>query len=254
MSLSSTIVKGGALVDDTMRLVAAWDWSASSQDNLDHLVGENALGLPSQSRAEVVVRRVLAPRYVEPGPCVLRGLDAARSNRDAFRDACMFEATRNDELLARFAEEAIPRWYEAGRLEVDVELVLGWLDLTANEGSLPEWSDSLRRRVAQGLIATMRDFGRLVGATNSKSKEIARPGISVGGFAYVAYRLHEQGESSRGILTSRVWRRWLLDDQRVDELMHQLVSRGVLYYSAVGSTLRIDWRVHTLQEVVHAAA
>ncbi len=81
-----------------------------------------------------------------------------------------------------------------------------------------------------------------------------RPGISVGGFAYVAFRLHQQGESSRAILTSPVWRCWLLDDARVDEMMHRLVSLGVVYYSVVGSTLRIDWRVDSLVEVARVAS
>ena len=41
---------------------------------------------------------------------------------------------------------------------------------------------------------------------------------------------------------------------RVDEMLHRLVSLGVVYYSVAGSTLRIDWRANSLLEVARAAS
>ena len=96
--------------------------------------------------------------------------------------------------------------------------------------------------------------GRLEGATKSPNKEIAGPDISNGGFAYVAYRLHQSGESSRGLLTTPVWKRWLLDRPRVDQHMHRLAAQGLVYYARAGSSLRIDWRVESLVEVARAVA
>ena len=114
---------------------------------------------------------------------------------------------------------------------------------------MPDWSSNIRDRVARGMMAALRDFGRLTGTRSSSKKEISRPGISIGGFAYVAFRLHQEGRSSRAILASPAWRCWLLDDDRVDEMMHRLASLGVVYYSVAGSTLRIDWRLGSLLEV-----
>lgn len=253
-TLSSNIVKGGALIEDTARFVEVWDDSVGGEVLLERVVHDNVLGLPTQSRASAVATYVLRPRFVAPGPEVPAALRAILADRTAFTDACYFEATRADALLGRFAEEAVFDWHESGRLVVDVELVETWLDDLAARGELAPWSSSLKRRVAQGLIATLRDFGRLDGVTNSHRKEIARPGISTGGFAYTAYRLHQQGESSRGILSSSVWRRWLLDEKRVDEMLNRLASLGVIFYSVAGSTLRIDWRVDSLVEVARAAA
>jgi hypothetical protein len=71
--------------------------------------------------------------------------------------------------------------------------------------------------------------------------------------AKMRVRLKQQELSSRAILSSEVWRRWLLDGRRVDELMHRLAGLGIVYYSVAGSSLRIDWRVDTLPEVVRAA-
>lgn len=253
-TLSSSIVKGGALIDDTSRFMELWADTANGEEALGRVVHENVLGLPTQSRAATVAKYVLRPRFVEPGPEVPAALRTLLTNREAFIDACYYEASRADGLLGRFAEEAIFGWHEDGRLVVDVDLVESWLDGLAEAGALAAWSDALKRRVAQGLIATLRDFGRLTGAVKSPRKEIARPGISVGGFGYTAYRLHEQGLSTRGILSSRVWRRWLLDDDRVDELMHRLAALGIVFYSVAGSTIRVDWRVGSLEEVARAAA
>jgi Putative inner membrane protein (DUF1819) len=251
--LNSNIVKGGALVDDIARFVEAWEDSLTGNEILDRVADENLLGLPTQSRAADVARYVLRPRFVLPGADVRDGLRALLHNRPAFVDACLYEATRADELLGLFAQSAVHDWHVAGQLEVDVDLVMDWLDGLIDEGSIPSWSESLKRRVAQGLIATLRDFGRLCGTRKSPRKEIPRPGISIGGFAYVAYRLHQQGESSRGILSSNVWRRWLLDATRVDDLMHRLGSVGIVFFSVAGSSLRIDWRVDSLGEVARAA-
>lgn len=253
-ALNSNIVKGGALIEDTARFLEVWGESQDSEAVLDRVVHENALGLPTQSRAAAVAKYVLRPRFVAPGPEVPAALRAVLADRAAFSDACYYEATRADALLGRFAEDTVFSWHEAGRLVVDADLVESWLRELAANKHVADWSPSLTRRVAQGLIATLRDFGRLTGAVNSPRKEIARPGISSGGFAYTAYRLHQQGESSRGILRSAVWRRWLLDHDRVDEMMHRLASLGVVFYSVAGSTLRIDWRVDSLVEAARVAA
>lgn len=250
--LNSNIVKGGALLDDTTQFLASWDPCTRGQDALDRVVSDNTLGLPTRSRAADIARYVLGPRLVNPGEQVMLGLRELRHDRESFVDACYYEATRADDLLSHFAEDAVWNWYAEGRLDVDVELTQEWLQRLADHGDIPSWSDSLSKRVARGLTATLRDFGRLSGARKSRRKEVARPGISIGGFVYVSYRLHAQGTPSRGILTSKVWRRWLLDEHRVDELMHRLASMGIVFYSVAGSSLRIDWRVDSLEEAIRA--
>lgn len=253
-AINSNIVKGGALINDTIRFVRAWDSSLSNTENLRRVAEENVLGLPSTSRSADVAQYVLRPRFVNVNHNVIDGLRALLGYRDPFIDACYFEATRADHLLRRFAEGALPEWYSKGRLMANTDLTRRWLEDLERSGDLPAWSDYLKQRVSQGLVATLRDFGRLRGSRQSPHKTIASPGITVGGFSYVAYRLNQQGESSRGTLASSVWRRWLLDEAQVEELVIRLATLGVVYYSRVGTTARIDWRVNSLAEAVHAAA
>ena len=252
--LTSNIMKVGAHIDDTKALVQAWDGGASAEDNVDRIVENNLLGLPSHSRANDVMVRALRPRFIAPDEGIVEALSVLASRADAFRDACYYEVSRVDGLVAAFVEEQLNDWWDNGRVAIETSDARDWIDRLAADGRIPDWSTNIRDRVARGMMAALRDLGRLTGLKSSSKKEIARPGISTGGFGYTAYRLHQQGESSRGILGSIVWRRWLLDEDRVDEMMHRLASLGVVFYSVAGSTLRIDWRVESLEEVARATA
>ncbi len=74
------------------------------------------------------------------------------------------------------------------------------------------------------------------------------------GFAYVAWREHEQGASSQALATSSVWRRWLLNEDMVEDLFARSARLGVLRFSRAGSSVRVDWLVERLEEVTRAAA
>ena len=176
------------------------------------------------------------------------------SSHQAFREACYYETSRADDLLAAFAEGPLWGWWHEGRLAIAVDDALGWLRRLADDGKVPAWSESVQTRTAQGLLSTMRDFGVLQGVSKGHRKEIAAPSLSPRGFAYVAWREHEQGASSRALATSAVWRRWLLDEALVDDLFMQAARLGVLRVSRVGSAVRVDWLVHSLAEVTGAAA
>lgn len=252
--LTSNVMKVGAHLDDTKTLVRVWDFEATSDDNVTRIVDHNLLGLPSNSRANDVMVRALRPRFISPEAGIVDALAVLASQPDAFRDACFYELSRVDALVSAFVEEQLAPWWDEGRVSIRTSDAREWIDTLAADGRVPDWSINIRDRVARGMMAALRDMGRLIGARSSSNKEIARPGISTAGFAYTAYRLHQQGESSRAIRMSAVWRRWLLDEKRVDDLLNRLVSLGVIFYSIAGSTLRIDWRVDSLAEVARAAA
>ncbi|MCZ7537841.1 MAG: DUF1819 family protein [Acidimicrobiia bacterium] len=251
---TSRLLKGGAALDDTRRVVELWDRDGAPEANLRRLASENLLGKASRSRLEDLLYWVIQRRFVEPGPHLIPALKGLLPDHQAFRDACYYETSRADDLLAAFAEGPLWEWWEQGRLAVDVEDAIGWLEDLARAGKVPTWTDSVRRRTAQGLLSTLRDFGVLHGAAKGQRKEIAPPSITPRGFAYVAWREHEQGASSRALASSVVWRRWLLDDAMIDEMFRQTARLGVLRFSRAGSAVRVDWLVGDLAEVTGAAA
>jgi hypothetical protein len=250
-TLTSNVQKGGALLDDTRRLVEAWDHDVEPEENLGRIAAENLLGKTSRARTEDVLLRILKPRFVEPGADVIAALDMLLRHPLSFVEACYYEASRDDMLLAAFAEGPLFDWYHEGRIGVAIEDVKDWLAELVRSGRTPQWSENVRTKVARGLLAASRDFGVLRGEVR---KEYAVPRMTPQGFAYVAFREHEQGASSHALVTSRVWRRWLLDAPGVAELFNQAERIGVLRFSQAGSAVRVDWRATSLQEVARAAA
>lgn len=250
---TSRLLKGGAVLEDTLRVVELWDPELSPDANLHRLATGNMLGKPSRSRVDDLLYRVIRRRYVEPGTHVIPALKGLIDNRWTFTEACYYETSRDDDLLAAFVEGPIWNWWCQGRPSVGIEDALGWLRELAKSGRVPTWTDSVRNRAARGLLSTLRDFGILTGVAGGRRKDIGPPSMTPRGFAYVAWREHEQGASSRALATGSVWRRWLLDEDMVEDLFVRSARLGVLRFSRAGSSVRVDWLVQRLEEVTGAA-
>lgn len=252
---TSNLQKGGALLDATARFVSVWDGDRSAEDNRASIATDNALGAISAVRRDDLVERILLPRFIEPGPHVVQALKVLlEADRQAFRDGCYFETCRAEPLLADFAEGPLYGRFADGRATVAVEDAEGWIRACIQGGLAPEWSDAVRTRVAQALLATLRDFGILTGTPSSPRKEIGHPYPTVAGFAYACWRLLELGVTAARLEDSPVWRRWLLAPVDVRALMTDLARHGVILLNRAGSVTRIEWRATTLVEAVHAAA
>jgi hypothetical protein len=248
---TGNIQKGGALLEDCRRVVEVWDPAQSEAANLTRIIDEGLLAKRSRTRSEDVIRRILRPRLIDPGPHVIPALKNFLSDRQAFREACYYETSRDETLLAAFAEGPLFQMWNDGRLGVTIQDVIAWQVQLTGAGRLPAWTDTVRLKVARGILAALRDFGILEG---ENTKTILPPNLSPSGFSYVAWRLHEDGGSSRSLSESRVWRRWLLDSARVSDLFRQANRLGVMSVSTAGSAVRIDWRANNLQEVTSAVA
>lgn len=252
---TSNLQKGGALIEATAALVTSWDASRSVEANLAAATADNVFGAASDVRRSDLIHRILEPRYIAPGQHVISAMkEMAVSDRFGFRDACYFETTRTEPLLAAFAEVPLFEWYTAGRSTVTVDDALSWLDTQEAVGRTPPWSEAVRTRVARALLAALRDFGVLDGVRSTRTKHISQPYPSPGGFAYVCWRLHELGVTAATIETSPTWRRWLLTPTDIASLMADLAHLGVIRLNRAGSVLRVEWRAASLPEAVHAVA
>ena len=162
------IQKGGAMLDDTRHMIEVWDDDLDGASNLRRIADANMLGKASRKRSDDVLIRILGPRFVAPGPEVIPALRALRDDPRVFREACYYETTRDEDLLAAFAEGPLYDWYTTGRVGVTVEEVKSWLEALTKDGQLPEWTDTVRTKVARGLLAALRDFGVLSGAVRKE--------------------------------------------------------------------------------------
>ncbi len=248
---TGNIQKGGALLDDSRRLVEAWDFDESADQNLAHISESNVLGKSTRRRSEDLVRRSLRPRLVAPGEQVLMALKLLATDPQAFKEAVYYETSRDETLLAAFAEGPLFDWYAAGRTAVTIDDTTAWIAELSASGAMVEATHTVRTKVARGLLAALRDFGILEGAVN---KRFAHPHLSLRGFLYVAFRLHQDGLSSTALVASPVWRRWLLERDRIEDLLFQAARTGALDFGVAGSAVRIDWHVSNIEGAVRAVA
>ena len=250
VAYSTRIIKGGALLEESRRFVESWDDELTTEINLEQFLTQNLLGKRSRSRAEDTIA-ILRQRFVEPGPEIIRALRSLTIRADSFRDACYFETARNDELLAYTAAQALRRLRDRGGSMIRVsDLERELLERPPDE-TIRAWGQSTRTRVIHGLLSALRDFGVLAGRAN---KRIAPSHITFTGFVYVLGRLRQLTSSSHELVTSDTWGWWLLDDSQVRSQLLEADREGVLRYRDAGSTVRIDWRIDGLEEVVRAVA
>jgi hypothetical protein len=250
MRFSTRIIKGGALLEDTRRLLEAWDSGKDGSYNLRRIEDSRALAKSSSRQGDIL--KALRRRYLAGGPHVVQALKLLAEDPRAFREACYYETCRAEDLLAAFAGGALFTWYwQDGRREVVVGDVTRWLRSEAGVGG---WGEYTARRVAQGLLSTLRDFGILDGVKGGQRKRILPPHLSIRGFAYVALREKERTGSDRAVVSSYVWRWYLLDDATVRNLFLDADRQGILRYWEAGSVVRIDWLVRDLEEVARVVA
>lgn len=250
---TSNLQKGGALLEASASFVSTWDETGSAEANLRTFTDANSAASPTRRRD--LVNRILRPRFMDPGPHLIGALKVLLAeDRGAFREACYFETSRTEPLLADFVEGPVFDWHTAGRSQISVPDARRWLVELFEQEQIVAWSEDVQKRVAQALLSSLRDFGILRGASGGSRKEIAHPYPTTAGFAYACWRLGEMGVTAASLEGSPVWRRWLLSPPDVSALIAALAGQGVIMLNRAGSVTRIEWQAATLVEAVHAAA
>lgn len=248
---TSRIIKAGALLTDTMLLLSHWDVTVSPADNFDRIRSENLFGKASRSRVEDILA-IFRQRYLrDPAVAVaLSTLVQAHVHMEIVRPLLYFHSCQSDRLLHDTVTRVLePKW-AAGELEVDVPEIERVLTRWTDEGlTAGAWSPPTTRRIAHGLLATLRDFGILEGAAR---KRLTHPYLPPEAFAYIALDFRRGGASGRVLVESPEWRLFFLGPDAVERLFVESQQRGLLHYQAAGTVMRIDFPTHSLEEYAHA--
>jgi hypothetical protein len=116
-------------------------------------------------RASDIVKRVFARRYLRPdsGPALaLKGLLERGQSGQLFSDLCLLYAARNDKLIRDVVVELYWPALSEGRLTMSPAYVVELLRQAENDGRIVEpWSESVKVKVARGVLKAMADFGLL---------------------------------------------------------------------------------------------
>lgn len=244
---SSKIIKAGALLPDTKALLSAWDPGLSVSENLQRVRRQNLLGKTSRSRAEDILA-IFRQRYLaeETVARALATLVKHRCNGNTLDRILYFHSVRADALLHdAVIDLLVPHWTR-GTMEIDVReielAVRNWAEEGKTSGA---WSDSTIRRVTQGVLSTLRDFGVLQGAVN---KRIAPAYLPVQAFSYIAFYLNQHQPSGAKLLDLVDWKLFFLPREGVERFLLEAHQHGLLEYHVAGSVTRLTFPATTLEE------
>ena len=245
---TSRLQKGGALLEDMRFLVREWE-EGSNDEQRQRLIVENVLGKKTRARASDVYTRAFSQRFIKGDPQeawkILRPLEDREVDLEILRPVYYWITARSEPLLYDFvSEEIIAR---SGNLDLSVRVdeTSQWIKnrLLIQDQT---WTDTVALKVSRGLLAALRDFGILEGASK---KKIAPVYLPVESFAYIAFNLHTLGNSSERLVTHPDWRLFLMQPFVVERLFLDAHQNRLLHYEAAGKIYRIEFPAKKVEEM-----
>lgn len=250
---TSKIIKAGALLADTKTLLSYWDTTTSVQKNMERMRRENIFGKASRSRVEVILA-IFRQRYLTE-KSVTKALVALVNHRfpTASLDRILyFHAAKSNRLLYDIVTELLLPLKSQGMTDIDVVEVAKTLAKWVSESKTTSpWGEETIRRVAQGLLSTLRDFGVLEGAVN---KRIAPAYLSVEAFMYIMFYLKQHEPSGVKLIDHSDWKLFFLPHEGVERFLVEAHQQGLLEYHAAGSVIRLTFPVNDLEAYARVLA
>jgi hypothetical protein len=250
---SSKIIKAGALISDTKTLFSHWDVHAAVAENIGRVHRENFFGKASRSRVEDILA-IFRQRYLVD-ESVTRAM--VTLVREKFPPASIdrllyFHSARADTLLHDAVTEILGPLQERGISQVDVWDMERPLKSWVEEGkTAAPWGEITLRRVAQELLATLRDFGILQGAAK---KRIAPAYLPIESFAYITFFLKQRQPSGAKLIELPDWKLFFLPSVGVERFLFEAHQRELLEYHVAGDVSRLTFPAETLEEYAHVLA
>ena len=244
---TSKIIKAGALIADTKTLLSHWDVDASVAENISRAQRENVFGKASRSRVNDILA-IFRQRYLTEKP-VTRALVTfvrAKFPAAAMDRLLYFHSARADQLLHDSVAEILVPMRAQGLVDIKVRDFERHLAKWVEEGKTHgPWSPITVTRVAQELLAALRDFGVLQGAVN---KKIAPAYLPIESFAYVMFYLKQHQPSGAKLIALPDWKLFFMQSGGVERFLFEAHQRHLLEYHVAGSVTRLTFPATTLEE------
>ena len=250
---TSKIIKAGALLADTKTLLSHWDVQASIRDNLDRLRRENVFGKASRSRVKNILA-IFRQRYLRE-ESVAKALVTLVNHRfpsTSLDRLLYFHSTRADHLLHDTVTELLLPLKARGISDIEVTEVERSIAKWVREGKTTRsWGENTIRRVTQGLLSTLRDFGVLAGAVN---KRLTPAYLPIQAFAYIMFYLKQRQPSGAKLIDLPDWTLFFLPPEGVERLLVEAHQQGLLEYHAAGTVTRLTFPSNSLEDYAYVLA
>ena len=250
---TSRILKAGALIGDTKTLLSHWDMNATTDENVRRVHQENVFGKASRSRVKDILA-IFRRRYLSEWSVTsaLVTLVRRRFPPTSLERLLYFHSARADRLLHDAVTEVLLPMKQRGLMDIAVHDLQRLLEQWVEQGkTVSSWSETTILRVAQELLATLRDFGVLHGASK---KRIAPAFFPVQSFAYVAFYLRQHQPSGAKLIELPDWKLFFLSRESVERMLFEAHQHSLLEYHVAGSVTRLTFPAETLEEYANVLA
>lgn len=250
---STRINHVGALLPDTKTMLAHWNLDLDVSQNLAQMRAENVFAKTSRTRIPEMLK-TFRERYLEDPEVVaaLVTLEQEGAPDAVLLPILFYLAAQSDPLLHDVTTEFLASLRMRGQATVRTEDVAHWLEEQVAAGRAERaWSEVTIRRLAQGLLSTLRDFGVLQGKA---TKRIAPAYLPTPTFAFLAKLLSRRLRSGDWLLHAPDWQLYFLNQTGVEHLFLEAHQERLLEYHAAGRVIRVEFPAPTLKEYAHALA
>ncbi len=250
---NSRLQKGGALLEDMRLLVRNWQ-NISVNGQRDTVVAENLLGKHTRARAADTLRRAFLPRFINGRPPqawkIVRALEDRNLPVEILRPVYYWITARSECLLYDFVCTELLYCSKNQTQSIKTDEACGWISSQlATCGKT--WSPTVTAKVARGILATLRDFGILEGASK---KRIAPVYLPIESFAYIAFALHQERASGRSLADHHDWFLFLFSPPVVEHMFLEADRNGLLNFQSAGGIIRIDFPAQRFEEMANVVA
>jgi len=250
---TSKIIKAGALLADTKTLLAHWELDSSVDANVQRVQSQNIFGKASRSRVEDILR-IFRQRYLTETSVTqaLVVLVKQRLSASALDQILYFHSAHSDRLLFDTVIDILGPQQATGLIDVNPDDIQRTLIKWVGEGkTASDWSDHTIRRVSQGLLSALRDFGVLRGAVH---KRIAPTLLPITAFAYIMFFLKQHQSSGTQLIHLPDWKLFFLPPEGVERFLFEAHQSNLLEYHAAGSVTRLTFPTDSLEEYANVIA
>lgn len=159
-----------------------------------------------------------------------------------------YEVAKSLSLVYDLTVDCLYPLYVDGRSSVDKADVLAWLDRACVNGhdEIGEWSPQTKNKVASNYLTIARDFGLLEG---TQRKVFTRLYVPLPTFIYVLYRLKDEGQPTKAMITSNDFKLFLMDQRDVYLLLDEATGAGYVTFQRAGDVYDLTLHYHNLTEV-----
>lgn len=249
---SSKLSSKGSLLRETLQVMAALATDSPIEEVRTLVIEDNIL-LKQTIQTRGTTWRVIHARYLSGKSLsdihtLARLAVSQLPERDRYL-ILFYELCKSLPLVYDLTVDCLYTLYTDGRSSIGKADVLAWLDRASDDGhdEIGGWSPQTTGKVASNYLSIARDFGLLEGR---QRKVLIRLYVPLPTFVYILYRLKDEKQPTKAIVTSDDFKLFLMDQRDVYLLLDEATRAGYVTFQRAGDVYDLTFHYPNLTEVV----